>query len=166
MRFDSILLLILGLVVGLLFSSSSLSMPQTLRVLNFQEFEPHLLQKTDTTYVINFWASWCVPCMEEMPAFQKLHENHKNKKLKLLMVSLDLPSQVESRVKPTIKRFNLEAEVVVLDDPDFNAWINRVSSSWTGSIPATLIYNSEERSFHEGTFTYEELESAVLKKLN
>ena len=166
MRFGSILLLILGLVVGLLFSSSSLSMPQTLRVLNFQELEPHLLKKTDTTYVINFWASWCTPCLEEMPAFQKLQEEHMDQKLKILLVSLDLPSQIEKRVIPTLDRFNITSEVIVLDDPDFNSWINKVSRKWSGSIPATLIYNQEQRSFHEGTFTYEELESAVLRKLN
>jgi thiol-disulfide isomerase/thioredoxin len=166
MRFRSILLLILGLVVGLLFSSSTLLMSQTLRVLNFQELEPHLLKKNDTTYVINFWASWCVPCLEEMPAFRKLQEDYKDQKLKILLVNLDQPSQIEKRVIPTIEKFNITSEVVVLDDPDFNSWINKVSPTWSGSIPATMIYKVEERSFHEGSFTFKQLESEVLKKLN
>jgi len=140
-------------------------MSQTLRVLNFQELEPHLLKKTDTTYVINFWATWCVPCMNEMPAFQELKEKYEDHKFKLLMVSLDLPSHIDKRIIPATDRYHLTSEVVVLDDPDFNSWINKVSEEWTGAIPATLIYNSRERSFHEGEYTYEELEKAVLSKL-
>lgn len=132
MRFNSLLLLILGLVVGLLFSSSSPSLHPELKVLNFREFEPHLLKSNDTTYVINFWASWCVPCLEEMPAFQKLHEKYRNKKFKLLLVSLDVPSQVEKRLIPTISKYGLTAEVIVLDDPDFNSWINKVDKNWSG----------------------------------
>lgn len=63
------------------------------------------------------------------------------------MVSFDLPSEVEERLIPTLKKFNLTAEVIILDDPDFNSWINKVSKTWSGAIPATMIYKSDERDY-------------------
>lgn len=137
-----------------------------INTVNFEEFDSKYLQKkNDTTYVINFWATWCKPCVEELPAFEKINEQYSGQKVKVILASLDFPDRIEKQVIPFIKKYNLQSEVVLLDDPDANSWIPRVSQEWSGAIPATVIYNQEDRKFFEGSFTYDELKTELLSIL-
>ena len=130
--------------------------------LNFEELEQQYLQKkNDSIYIINFWATWCKPCIKELPAFEKLASNYSDKKVKLLLVSLDFPDKLESQVIPFIERNNIQSEVVLLDDADANSWIPKVSPQWSGAIPATIIYKKDNRKFYEQSFTFEELEAEL-----
>lgn len=128
---------------------------------NFASFEPYLKQQDNTTYIINFWATWCTPCIKELPYFEKINADYKDRNVKVVLVSMDLPRQAESRLIPFIKKKGLASEVILLDDPDANAWIEKVDPSWSGAIPATLIYNKTTRKFYERSFTYEELETEL-----
>ena len=125
-----------------------------------------LVQKDDKTYVVNFWATWCKPCIDELPAFEKLFKNYKNQQVELILVSLDFPNQIEKRVIPFIEKNNLKGKVVLMADPDQNIWIPKVSKEWSGAIPATVIYNKNTRKFYEQSFTYKELETALNEILN
>ncbi|OFX88094.1 MAG: hypothetical protein A2W99_10900 [Bacteroidetes bacterium GWF2_33_16] len=126
-------------------------------IYNFEQLEPLLNQKDDTTYVINFWATWCKPCVEEMPAFNQLDANYKNKKVVVILVSLDFGKDYQTRVKNFAERHSLKPRIVILDDPNSNFWIDKVSPDWSGALPATLIFNKNMRLFFEQSFTYEEL---------
>ena len=129
---------------------------------DFEEFNSrYLQQKNDTTYIINFWATWCKPCVKELPAFEKINEQYRDQKVKVVLASLDFPDKIEKQVIPFLKKHNLQSEVILLDDPDANSWIPRVSEDWSGAIPATMIYNQQERKFFEGSFTYEELNNEL-----
>jgi thiol-disulfide isomerase/thioredoxin len=153
----------IGLVIVWLLSSFTAKHQP--RVLSFDDFEPHLHFSNDTTYLVNFWASWCTPCVEELPAFERIGSEYGHRKLKVLLVSLDFPNQIESRLLPFVEKNNIRSEVLVLNDPDANKWIDRVDPEWSGSIPATLIYNRDRRLFHEGTYTYDELKTIIETKL-
>ena len=135
-------------------------------VFDFDRLEPYLNQKNDTLYVINFWATWCVPCIKELPHFEKLNQKYKSEKFKMILVSLDFPKMIESRLFPFIQKNKLQAEVVLLNDPDANSWIEKVAKEWTGAIPATIIYKNEKRTFYEQSFTEEELETEIKLHLN
>ena len=128
---------------------------------NFLGLEPYLKRNNDTTYVVNFWATWCVPCVEELPHFEKLNAHYKEKKVKVGLVSIDLPKMAETKLLPFIKTHNLKSEVLLLNDPDANNWINKVDSTWSGAIPATLIYKGDKRRFYEKSFSFDELENEV-----
>lgn len=130
-------------------------------VMNFDQLQPLLQKENDSIYVINFWATWCGPCVKEIPYFEQLRKNYQDKKLKILMISLDMPNQLDSRVIPYIKKQGMQNPVILLDDPKFNDWIPLVDKQWTGAIPATLIYGNGFRKFYPGELTYEELESIV-----
>jgi len=129
--------------------------------LNFDELQPLLNKNNDTTYVINFWATWCKPCVKELPAFEKLNKEYKDKRVKVILVSLDFPKQLESKLIPFVESRKIESQVVLLNDPDANSWIPKVDAFWTGAIPATLIYNANDRKFYERSFTYKELEQKL-----
>ena len=133
---------------------------------DFKTLQPLLHQENDTTYVINFWATWCKPCVEELPFFEMINEKYADEKLKVILVSLDFPDQLESRIIPFIKTRNIRSKVIFLDDGNANEWIPKVNTEWSGAIPATIIYNKKQRDFREGAFTYAELEEKVSLFLN
>lgn len=136
------------------------------QILDFETFEPLLRQNDDTIYVINFWASWCVPCIKELPEFEKLNSKYADKNFKMILVSLDFKSALESKLIPFIAEKNLKAAVLLLHAPDANAWINMVDPAWSGAIPATMIYKNEIRLFREGSYTFHELDKIVRTLLN
>jgi thiol-disulfide isomerase/thioredoxin len=137
-----------------------------IHVMNFDEFEHWLAKETDSIYVINFWATWCAPCIREIPAFEKLNANYRDQKVKVLLVSLDFPNQMDSRLVPFVEKNNMQSQVLLLDDHNANRWIPLVSEEWTGAIPATVIYNKNFRRFYQREFKYEELEEIILPLLN
>lgn len=120
--------------------------------------------KSDTVYVINFWATWCKPCVEELPAFEKLNELYKNKKVKLIMVSNDFKKQINSRLIPFIIKKKLKSAVAFMDESNPNDWIDKVDKSWSGAIPATLIICGKKNflNFNEGETTFDALEKIIL----
>jgi thiol-disulfide isomerase/thioredoxin len=135
----------------------------SIKVYSYEELKPLLNRASDTTFIINFWATWCVPCIKELPDFEKLNAKYKDEKFKMILVSLDFKKSLESRLIPYVEKNELKAEVILLYEPDANAWIPQVDDSWTGAIPATVIYNSAQsfRKFREGSYTYNELNEIV-----
>lgn len=135
-------------------------------VYNFETFSPFLEKQNDTTYIVNFWATWCSPCVKEMPAFNKLHEKYKDRKIKIILVSLDFGNNLQPKIERFAQAHKLKPTIIILDDPDSNSWIDKVSKDWSGAIPATLMYNKNKRKFYEQSFTFQELESALHQILN
>lgn len=138
---------------------------RTVKVVDYKELEPFLSKQDDTVYVVNFWATWCAPCVKEIPYFENLNETYKDQKVKVLLVSLDFRKNLETALIPFLNRRGIKSEVILLSDPDSNSWISKVDENWTGAIPATLIYNKSERSFYEKELTYNELDSLLNLKL-
>ena len=122
-------------------------------------------QEDDMTYVINFWATWCKPCVEELPYFEQMQEKYKDENVQVILISLDFKRQLEKKLKPFLEKRKLQSEVVVLADSKYNNWIDNVDEIWDGAIPVTLIYNTNKREFANYQFAnYDELE-AVLKRV-
>lgn len=132
----------------------------------YEGLHTYLNKTDDKTYVINFWATWCKPCVEELPAFEKLNQHFKNKNVEVILVSLDFPNQLNSRVIPFINKNNIKSKVVLMADTDQNTWIPKVDKNWSGAIPATLIYSKNSRKFYEQSFTYDALENELLTIIN
>ncbi len=128
----------------------------------FAQLEPLFRFNNDTTYVINFWATWCKPCIKELPYFEELNSHHKNEKVKVILVSLDFPEKVESNLVPFVQKKQLQSKVVVLLDGKYNDWIDKVSPDWSGAIPATYIYkNGQNRLVGEPFENFEELNEVI-----
>ena len=144
-------------LIALLLSTVFYAQEQKVPVMDFDTFEPYLHKEEADVYVINFWATWCKPCIKELPYFEALREKYDDKNVYFVLVTLDFSEKLESLVLPFIDKHNLQSEIVLLDDVDSNRWIPLVSEKWSGAIPATLIYSKEKRTFYEGSFTYDEL---------
>lgn len=128
----------------------------------FSGLEYYLHQNNDTTYVVNFWATWCVPCVAELPNFEKINAKYKQDKIKVILVSLDMAKMIETKLLPFIKDKQIKSQVLLLRDPDADSWIPKVDPAWSGAIPATVIYNKHSRRFYEKSFTYDELEKEII----
>lgn len=154
---------ILGLVVFCIGLSTINSKAQTIPVVKFSALQPLLSTTNDTLYVVNFWATWCKPCIEEMPYFAEAEKSLSGQKVKFIMVSLDFPKMLDSRLKPFLKKNKVPGQVILLDDPNSNSWIPKVNEDWDGAIPVTLIFNKEKRRFINTNF---ENTSDLLKNIN
>jgi thiol-disulfide isomerase/thioredoxin len=130
---------------------------QAVREIGSDALEALCYKNNDTTYVVNFWATWCSPCVREIEHFEELHRQASNSGLKVILVSLDFPNTIERRVIPFLKEKDITAEVVLVNDLDYNAWIERIDPGWSGAIPATLIYNRDKRLFLEKELAQDEL---------
>jgi thiol-disulfide isomerase/thioredoxin len=141
---------------------------QDVKVLNFGQLEEHLSKNSNKLLVVNFWATWCGPCIKELKHFQRLDQEYREKNLKVILVSIDYPEKLETALKPFLRKNKITAETLLLDEANANKWINRVSEKWEGSIPATLVITqgNKERSFFEREFTYEELQKTIEPYLN
>ena len=151
MKYKVLLLLLSVFLLG------CMSKEKDVLIVNYEGLRPFLEKNNDKIYVINFWATWCSPCVEELPAFQKLYKNYKDDNVELVLVSLDFPNQLDETLIPFLEKEKLEGELLLLDDPDQNSWIPKVDKKWSGAIPATLIYKNNKRVFFEQSFTYESL---------
>ena len=132
---------------------------QTATIIKFPQLQAMMQKHNDTTYVFNFWATWCKPCVEELPGFEALNAKCSGKKIKVILISLDFKSQLNARLIPFVKEKQLKSTVVLLNEPDYNSWIDKVDKSWSGGIPATLLINGKKKQheFYEKDFTSEEL---------
>lgn len=93
-------------ILSILFLSLVRVEAQDIPMVNFDGLAPFLSKKNDTTYVVNFWATWCRPCVEELPYFLEAEEKFKGQKVKFIMVSMDFPKMLESRLKPFLQKIN------------------------------------------------------------
>jgi thiol-disulfide isomerase/thioredoxin len=119
--------------------------------------------QSDSVLVINFWATFCVPCIAELPYFHSISNKYKKQGVKLLLVSLDFEEYYPAKIRELAKKRNYTAEIVWLDEEKPDEFCPRVDKSWTGSMPATLFINKKTgyRKFVEAEMKPEELEKEV-----
>ena len=136
---------------------------QKITQIRIPELEAILKAKDDKLYVINFWATWCPPCVKEMPHFNKVAWEYDQDKVKFLFVSLDFPSQIETHLIPFLQKNEIYLDVALMLDLDYNAWIDKVDPSWQGNIPVTLFFNNKQkkRYFHPGEMDDVELRKTI-----
>ncbi len=148
--------------------SNKASKNKDVEVVNYEQLSSHLLQKDNTLYIVNYWATWCKPCVEELPHFMEVNKSLEGKdNVEMILVSLDNARNVETHVKPFIAENKIPVKCYVLDDiKKMNEWIPATDPSWSGAIPATIFYKNKERLFFiEGQLSKEELETQINKHL-
>lgn len=157
--------LLLLLIAGLFTTAQE----DQVEVIEFKDLKEYMNRSDNQLYVINFWATWCKPCVKELPYFNRLQKTYADEEVQVMLISLDFTSNLASKVRPFVKERDLAPEVKLLDQPNGDAWIRAISEDWSGAIPATLLVrngNSPVRSFHEKSFTYDELNDLINNHLN
>ena len=156
----------LSIIVILLLFSCNEPSKDTIEVVDFEGLYNKIDLSDDKTYVLNFWATWCAPCVKELPYFEEVNKEFKDKNTEVILVSLDFPSQIESKLKPYLKKNKIKSKVILLDDSKMNTWVPKVSEQWDGGIPATLIVNASNYIFYPKPFKKDELFIEINKAIN
>ena len=149
------------LMLLLIFASATPSSGQV-EVVTFKQFQEILNENTGKVKVVNFWATWCKPCIKEIPYFEQLNANRSDE-VDVILVSLDFPDDLNTKLTPYVKRKNMQSRILLMNDMDYNSWIDLVDNSWSGAIPATLVIGTDpsRRTFHEGELQQEELNDLI-----
>ena len=123
--------------------------------------------KNDTVYVINFWATFCKPCVAEIPGFIKIANKYKNEKVKLLLVSLDLPSFYPKKIASFAAKNNFTTNIAWLDETDADYFCPMIDKAWSGIIPATIMVNTKTgyKKFFEAELNGAEFERELKKAM-
>ena len=139
------------------------SLAQSVEVINVENMESIIHEKTGKTRVINFWATWCKPCIEELPYFEAVNQDPDFDDIEIVLISLDFVEDLNTKVRSYIEKKSITSTVKLLDNVDYNSWIDKVDPSWSGAIPATLVINNalNKRIFFEKQFDESELESVL-----
>ncbi|HPN18351.1 MAG TPA: thioredoxin domain-containing protein [Chitinophagales bacterium] len=135
-------------------------------VFDFTKYENRILHKNDTLYIVNFWATWCKPCIEELPIFEKVAQTYTQQPVKIILVSQDAKTRAV-QVNDFLQKNKYTSESFILSAGNPNVWIDKIDSNWSGTIPMTLFYkNGNKIYFHEGDYeTYDELDKIIHSKL-
>lgn len=134
----------------------SASAQEQAQIVKLSELQNIINSRSEHIKVINFWATWCAPCVKEMPLFEKLDLERDDVKVTFVSMDLDLDPD-PSKVYKFVARKKLQSEVVILDEANPDSWINAIEKSWSGAIPATIVINGKtgqrkfvEKELHEG----------------
>lgn len=114
---------------------------QDAKVIKLHDLQKMLTENSGKIHIYNFWATWCGPCVRELPYFEKINTDG-GPDIKVTLVSLDLDLDPNpEKVHKFVKLKNIQSEVLMLDERDPDTWINKIEKQWSGALPATLIIN-------------------------
>ena len=153
-------ILLIFAAIFLAFSSHAQSIPKW-KITDVEDF----IKKSETPVIVNFWATYCIPCIEEIPYFQELVKKYENKGVKLLLISLDFENFYPTRIKKFADKQKFTAPIVWLDETNADYFCPKIDSAWSGVMPATLFVNNKSgfRCFFEEQIPRDQLEAEILK---
>jgi len=122
---------------------------QPAEIIKLADLQQLMKDKSHPVHIINFWATWCAPCIKELPFFEKIAAE-KQPGVRVTLVSLDLDLDPDpGKVYKFIARKKIQSKVLLLDEQDPNTWIDQIDKRWSGALPATILINhrSGKRKF-------------------
>ena len=151
------------LLITVLFITAVSANSQNIATWKITDVEKYMAAKNDDILVINFWATFCKPCVAEIPSFIKTVNKYKRSNVKLLLVSLDLPSYYPAKIASFVKKHNFNTNIVWLNESNADYFCPKMDKTWSGSIPSTLMVNTKTgyRKFFEGEMTATEFETTL-----
>jgi thiol-disulfide isomerase/thioredoxin len=156
---------IISIVVLLVFAGNSKS--QEIRKIKITDLATYI-ERTDHPMIVNFWATYCVPCMEEMPALINITEMYKRDGVELLLVSLDMPKSFPDKISKFAKERGLPAGILWLEETNADYFCPKVDTQWSGAIPATLFINHKTgyRKFFEQQLSAAQIQNLFSEMLD
>ena len=140
----------------LLFCLMAPSLAQKAEQIKLKDLQLAINTSSEHIQVFNFWATWCAPCVKEIPLFEKLNQENKTVEITLVSMDFDLDPNPD-KVNRFVARKNIQSKVVILAESDPNSWIDKIDKNWSGALPTTLIVNTKsgkrklvQKELHEG----------------
>ena len=148
-------------IILFLFFSAGIN-AQVIKAIKVTDLEK-TIKESKTPLIVNFWATFCVPCIQEIPYFQELARQYQSKDVSLLFVSLDLKKAYPAEVNEMAKRLKLAFPVVWLNETNADYFCPKIDTSWTGGMPSSLFVNNATgyHKFYEEQLSREKLEKEI-----
>ena len=140
---------------------------QTITKWKIEDLEQYIA-KSDTPTVISFWATYCAPCIKEIPHFEETVKKYKHNGVKLLLVSLDFKESYPEKITSFVDKRKFSSSIVWLDETNADYFCPKVDSNWSGVMPATLFVNNKKaiRNFFEEEMSKDKFEEELKKIFN
>ncbi|WEK34893.1 MAG: TlpA disulfide reductase family protein [Candidatus Pseudobacter hemicellulosilyticus] len=154
------LLSILLLAVGLCGSA------QEIKKVKITDLETYIKQ-ADHPLLVNFWATWCAPCVEELPWLDSAVRAFAGSKVELLLVSLDFDKDYPAAIEAFRKKHHYKATWYWLDETNADYFCPKIDARWDGNIPASLFINNKTgyRKFFSRQLTHRQVVPAIREML-
>lgn len=157
--------LLLGFLMGLI--GEGFSQKNMVKPLTIPQLDSFIQANPNELLIINFWATFCKPCVEEIPHFIRVVERNANRPVRLLLISLDATDEFPQKIQQFAKKRKWNVPLYWLNETDPNYFCPAVDPSWSGSIPATLFVSSIPdkgiRLFWEAPITEQKLEAMIVE---
>jgi len=155
--------MIIIIIITLCSLMPSTCFAQQIRKVKIGELQK-IIAETKNPLIVNFWATWCKPCIEELPYFLEEYNNHKKDSLKLLLVSMDFKDEFQQKVKAFAGKRKITAPIVWLDETNADLFCPKIDSSWSGAIPASVFINPKTgyKKFYEDQLSHEQLKKEIM----
>jgi peroxiredoxin len=142
------------------------SFGQQIRSVKITDIEK-IITESKTPLIINFWATWCQPCIEELSYFQAEVAKRKKDSVQLLLVSLDFAESFPTHISVFAKKRNIEVPIVWLNETNADYFCPKIDSKWSGAIPATFFVNNKTnfRMFFESQLSHSQLLAAIAQMI-
>jgi len=156
--------LLFVILISFISASCTKKETQEVKVVKFDSIKKLLKNDQNKVLLVNFWATWCAPCVKELPNFEAINKDYDN--VEVVLVNLDFVQDLE-KVKKFVATKELKSKIILLDEIDYDTWIDQVNPKWSGAIPATYIISARatKEKFMEGELTGEELTKTLEKFL-
>lgn len=111
--------------------------------------------------IVNFWATWCPPCVKEFPAFVKLYNKYHSKGLNIVAVSMNEPDEMDD-IHDFLKKFKPPFSIYLAASTD-EKFYHGISKNWMGTIPLTLVFNTDGKEvfYHHKEVNYKGMEKDI-----
>lgn len=149
--------------------TESFSQSKKVEKVNLKQLISLIDSKESPIHIVNFWATWCAPCIKELPYLQSVSDSYKQ--VSLTLVSLDFEENaITSKIIPLLNKKNITSRNLLMTNIDYDTWIHKVEPKWDGAIPMTLIIDNRKnakvrRHFLVGSLTLSELQTTVSRIL-
>lgn len=156
-------IVILLSLVALMVACQKAEKPHIRQIVNYDELKSVIQKEDEKLYVVNFWATWCAPCVAELPDFMEVNDEFSGaENYQMILVSLDNANDFEPSIKPFLLEKKIGADVYLLNDNKrMNYWISDIDENWSGAIPATVIYKNGKKLF----FKEDKMDKETLRKI-
>lgn len=124
--------------------------------INESGYEKLVRERNGKILLVNVWATWCVPCVQEFPDLVRLANEYQGSEVEIVGISADFPDEIDRKIVPFLKRQKAGFKNYVRDFSSDEAFINQVNPDWSGALPATIIYgrDGEQKTFLLGMSDY------------
>lgn len=131
--------------------------------INEQGLRQLIHERAGRILLLNVWATWCKPCVEEFPKLIRLQHTYRDSLVDIIAISVDYPDEVASKILPFLDSLGVTFTVLVSDIPKPEDLIKTLNPAWSGSVPATFVFDrhGQRRAFLLGQKNFETFKDAV-----